>query len=678
MFKFFRKNHRFFNRPGKTRGQTLVELLITIGIAAILLPALLTGFVATRGGRAQQDQRLGGLGYFREAQEAIRIVQANDWANLTDGTFHPIVSGITWALAAGAETLNSVYTRQIVISDVYRDASGNIVTSGGTLDLSTKLVTISVTWGTPVPSSVAGSFYFTRFSNLFHTDTTRTDFNGGTLSGTVVATTAGSLLANDGQVELAAGGGGGRGASWCDPNLSITPLDLPGQGITTAISATTTATLDFSYMTSGGNASGNSMDAVSITQGYPPVSTNYASYNNYKTYGIYVDNPNQYVYVTSDHPGLTVDIVEVSNKPYTQTGTFSASGGGNGSSIYEAFNAGYGHDVGYVTAGNAFYTFDLTSRIGARTELGHVNLAGAGKKIIVIGNYAYVAVSSSTEQLDIINISNPASPSIVSKINLGNSQPGVDISVNSAGSRTYIVTKQAATPTNDFFVVNTSSKIATLPAPIGSLNTGVMSPNGVAAVSGNKVIVVGSGGEQYKVIDLSTESSPARCGGLTNPNGATAINAIATVFHADNTAFSYVLTNTASQEFQIIEGGLGNVFSTTGTFLSKTFDAATPSAFNRFVANISSPTQTTIKLQVAGAAPVNNSCATSTFNYVGPDLTSNTYFTPVAASISGSIPFQASGSYLNPARCFRYKTFFDTTDITQSPVLFDMTYSYSP
>ncbi len=40
------------------KGQSLVELLITMGLAAVFLPALLTGLATTRAGRAQQDQRM--------------------------------------------------------------------------------------------------------------------------------------------------------------------------------------------------------------------------------------------------------------------------------------------------------------------------------------------------------------------------------------------------------------------------------------------------------------------------------------------------------------------------------------------------------------------------------------------------------------------------------------------
>jgi type II secretory pathway pseudopilin PulG len=142
---------RIKRRFSKRRGQALVELLLTIGISAILFPALLSGFVSTRTGRASAEQRLIALAYHKEAQEALRVIAANGWeSNISNGTFHPVESGTSWALVAGSETLNGTYTRQIVISDVYRDGNGDIAGSG-TLDTSTKRATITVSWGSPIP-----------------------------------------------------------------------------------------------------------------------------------------------------------------------------------------------------------------------------------------------------------------------------------------------------------------------------------------------------------------------------------------------------------------------------------------------------------------------------------------------------------------------------------------------
>ena len=142
-------------------GQSLIELLVTIGLASILLPALLTGLLASREGRAQQEQRLIAMSLLKEGEEVARSVREKDWNEFSlNGTYHPVVSGTSWSLAIGAETIMG-YTRQILVEDVNRDAGGTIVTSGGSPDPSTKKVTVSVSWGTPIPSSVSSTLYLT-------------------------------------------------------------------------------------------------------------------------------------------------------------------------------------------------------------------------------------------------------------------------------------------------------------------------------------------------------------------------------------------------------------------------------------------------------------------------------------------------------------------------------------
>src|SRR3990167_1864765 len=117
------------------KGQSLVEFLVAIGIAAAILPALLTGFIASREGKVSQDLRLRATAYLKESEEATRVVREADWnAFAVNGTYHPVISGNTWALTAGAETVSD-FTRSITIADT------------DPIDPSIKLVTFSTAWG---------------------------------------------------------------------------------------------------------------------------------------------------------------------------------------------------------------------------------------------------------------------------------------------------------------------------------------------------------------------------------------------------------------------------------------------------------------------------------------------------------------------------------------------------
>ncbi len=87
-------------------------------------------------------------------------------------------------------------------------------------------------------------------------------------------------------------------------------------------------------------------------------------------------------------------------------------------------------------------------------------------------------------------------------------------------------------------------------------------------------------------------------------------------------------------------------------------------------------------MQVAVAPPSNGNCSDAIYTYVGPKgiqgASPSAYFMPVGDSISGGVPFGTFDSYVNPARCFRYKVFFETNNIEESPLLSDFELNYSP
>src|SRR5262249_6388105 len=118
-----------------TQGQSIIELLLAIGVLAILVPALLTGLVATRMGKAQEIQRAQGIVYLKQEQEAVRNIRESGWTTFAnDGTFHTAVSSGAWTLASGSAVTNG-FTRQVVISAICRDSTGKIATcSGNTVD----------------------------------------------------------------------------------------------------------------------------------------------------------------------------------------------------------------------------------------------------------------------------------------------------------------------------------------------------------------------------------------------------------------------------------------------------------------------------------------------------------------------------------------------------------------
>ncbi|MCJ7740756.1 hypothetical protein MUP32_05610, partial [Candidatus Microgenomates bacterium] len=350
---------------------------------------------------------------------------------------------------------------------------------------------------------------------------------------------------------------------------------------------------------------------------------------------------------------------------YQEAGYFDAPGNGAGDSIYVSGN------IGYMTDGNTLYTFDLSSKSGSRAELGSVTLAGTGNRVVVNGNEAYVAVGATTNQLQIIQVSTDGKTLTVIGQATVNGQAAKDVFVNNTATRAYLATAVSATQ-KEFFIIDISAKTGDRPT-IGSYDSNGMSPKGVTVVPGNKAIIVGNDAEEYQVVDITDENNLnlPRCGGL---NIDTGINGVSSVVKSDGDAYSYIITGDNNAELKIIEGGPGGQYGAVGTFISKTFNAATSSSFNRVYLNTNQPPQTTIKFQIGIADPVDNSCNSVNFTYVGPDKSASSYFTGDA-----EIPLDDDGSgFENPGRCLSYKAYLTTSDITQSPTLYDISINYSP
>lgn len=635
MKKFFGQN-----------GQTLIEIILTIGLASIVIPAILTGAISQRGGKAQLIEKDYATPLLKEAQEATRSVRERGWSAFSvNGIFHPeIVSG-EWILAPNEEAIGN-FRRKITISDVERNESGVVVSEGGTVDPSTKKVVATVSWDKPYASLIESTMYLTRYKNASYTETTLAQFNQGTKNGVTITNTQG------GEVLLGAGGGG----DWCSPNTSIVAsLDLPKNGVANALSAYQGRAI----AGTGENSSGVSLADINITNTSPPTPSITQTFNGYKTNDVYIDG--NFAYIATDDNQKEIVIIDLTTS--TEVGSFNSDGPWNATSVFVLGNRGY------MTSGLTLYIFDLSSKVGSRPKLGSYLFLGSATSVVVSGNYAYVSLALSIIELQIIDIENPQS-----LFNIGwadvNATDGKKVFVNSSATRAYLATGQD-TNRREFFIIDISSKNGARPT-VGSYDSSGMNPAGLSVVPGNKALLVGSGAEEYQVIDITNESSPSRCGGL---NIDTGIRGVVGILENDGDAYSYIVTGDQAAELKILEGGPGGQFSTSGTFESQTFDASSEVAFNRIFVSADKPSSSDIKYQIAvsDANQQTGTCSGISFNFLGPGGSTNSYYA------SDSVIFLNSDGlgYENPGQCFKYKAFLSTQDPTQTPVLYDITVNYS-
>lgn len=627
-------------------GQSIIELLIVMALMAILLPVLIGGMIMTREGKPQQLRQAQAAQRMREVAEALRSIRERNWESIAiAGVYHVTTDGVQWSIAPGALTSEGI-TTEVVVSDVYRDSTNTIVSTGGSIDPSTKKVDITLSWMLPFPTSTTSSLYLSRYlDNATYTQSTQTDFETGTHNFTIVTNDQG------GEVSLGAGGGG----NWCALELTIASLDLPKNGVANAF----TVVEGKGFAGTGDNASGVSVAQVAITNTNPPVASVEYTIDGYKTNDVFGEEG--YVYITTDDNNEEVVIINYLTN--TKIGTFDAPGSDNGESIYISGN------TGYMTAGNNFHIFDLSSRTGSRPRQGGVTLSGQGRAIHVLDGYAYVALSGNTSrEVEIINVSNPSAPSVIGYVNLPTSN-GEDVVVNETNTRAFVATRGSSS-SPELFIINIESKTGSRPI-IGTYDSSGMDPQGIVIVPGNKAIIVGLGAEEYQAVNILNESAPVRCGGIDVDAG---INDVASILESDGDAYSYILTRDSTAELRIIAGGPGGQYSASGVYESATFDVGYSTAFNRFIPQQVLPPNTTLRYQISIVDPVAGSCSGANFTYVGPAGTEDSYY--VGEDL---IPFDDDSlGYENPGRCFRYRAYLETTDSASTPLFEEVVVNYSP
>ncbi len=144
----------------------MVEVLVAVAIITVAILSA-TGVAQKSVAISRQStHQLQAAILLEEAAEVVRIVRDNDWtniSNLTTGTtYYPTFSGDTWNLSTTPNTID-IFTRTITFYSVNRDTtSGDIISTGGSTDPGTRLVTATVTWNEGVNAQTKTlSFYIT-------------------------------------------------------------------------------------------------------------------------------------------------------------------------------------------------------------------------------------------------------------------------------------------------------------------------------------------------------------------------------------------------------------------------------------------------------------------------------------------------------------------------------------
>ncbi len=611
-------------------GASLVEVLVAIALTGLVLPTLAVAILTSSAARPAAEQRVQALSLEREALEAVRVAREASWTNVaTSGTYHPARSGNTWGLVSGSETIGSL-TRQIVIFDVQRNAGGQIVSGGGTVDASTKYVTVAISWTKPYPGSVSTNTYLSRWrSEASWTQTSVSDFSAGTLGNTVVTNNSG------GEVEL---GNGNSSVTWATP-IQAGSYNL--SGTTNAPGVYVDGSTNRAYILNG-----SGMNIIDVTNpASPSLLGTFASSNVLN--GVYVSG--NYAYLASANNTGELTIVNVSNPASpAQAGILNLGDTADATSVFVSGSYAYIGKVFSSAGGSAeFYIVNVTNP-ASPTVAGSLDLTATVNAVSVSGNYAYLATAVTTAELTVVNVANKSTPTFAGTYNSAGTVAATDV----FAGQTYVYLTELSNGSGPEFLILNASNPASI-SLVGSYEAGA-NVSSVYVVGTEAFLATAIKKGQFTVLDISTPSTPVVEGSVSQSTNNS-------VFVVNNIA--YLASTNTSAELIIMQGStvVGGK-NATGTYTSPTFDAGAAAGFNYLAFSTLQPSGTSVTIQIA----TNNDNAT--WNYVGPDGTAFSQY-----ATSSAIPLnKINGRY------FRYLATLNTSSKNVTPDLLDVALTYSP
>lgn len=169
---------------------------------------------------------------------------------------------------------------------------------------------------------------------------------------------------------------------------------------------------------------------------------------------------------------------------------------------------------------------------------GSLDLTGNGDavKVATVGNYAYVVRNAANSNFHIVDVSNSASPTLISTLSLSSAPTNIVVSGNFA----YVTTSNKNA---ELQIVNITNP--NLPVLVGTYNASGNSAGLAVAVSGNFAYLAradNGGNNEFVVVNITNPASPTTSGTYST-GGNLDLNAI--YLHGN---YAYVATNDGSQE----------------------------------------------------------------------------------------------------------------------------------
>lgn len=615
--------------------------MITIAFISVCLLLIFNIGVANSKLRKLNEEKTQAMFYASQAVEAVKLL---NWDNIGAGDYRLLAQGNNWGLAAGSELINNFYTRTINVSSAQRASTSNgqvygpLVASGYT-DPDTKKIVVTMDWisggGIAKQEKLEAYLYHWQANRWIQTDWI----------------------------------GGANQADWSDPTRyfskdagiddSIAGVVSLHSGFLDWSQATTTDTYD-----TAGNFDDNDVfelngQAYLVTEDNPAGSEFYILNVN-DVYNIQLLSSlnigsgvtavvvqNNYAYISTRGNSTELRVINISN-PLSPAVVFSYNLPGNS----DARDIVVSESELYIAQGDDLYAFSIANP-ASPVLLDSVDVDETANEVFVSEDNVYLATEEKDEELQIVDVTNPANLEIIGIYDLPGSLRATDVNVR--GNRAYVSTRNSGSQA-EFYVFDIADP--TNPIFLGSYEAGEniysFAIVGPYALLGTNLL-----NEELVVVDVSFPATITKVAGFDLNGRILGMSA--------NCATIYAATTNNQSEFFIISTQVTDcVYASSGVLESSTLDTASASTTYNWISwGGSAPQNTSIRFQLATSNSISGP-----WSYLGPDATSGTYYTTAAKE---NINYDAT----KQQRYIRYKLFLNSNASLQAPILEEVTISYS-
>lgn len=225
-----------------------------------------------------------------------------------------------------------------------------------------------------------------------------------------------------------------------------------------------------------------------------------------------IDVSGNYAYVAANNNNQGLFIVDISipSAPVLVK-TLALTGNKPGKAVVVSGNYAY---VTMNAAGNAtqFAIIGITDPPNA-SILGTAILGGVGNEVAVLNNYAYIASQLTNKELIVVDVTNPAAPTLGTTINLPNKNPAITIDVCQHSTQGYVLAVASA---GNVFIYGLSDPA--IPNYLGIFGFG-NSVTDLSCHNNNDLIFIGGTytAREFAVVSSTNAAAPIEIGSLNLP-----------------------------------------------------------------------------------------------------------------------------------------------------------------